>query len=68
MDELQTKLHSMWTPDMFDRFEANLRALMEASPEYTNRPEEREKMIAALKKKANRPYYEPKVKITEEMK
>jgi len=46
------KLRSMWTPEMFDRFEADVRWLLEASPDFRDRPEEREEIVAALKKQA----------------
>jgi hypothetical protein len=52
--EDEKKLHSMWTPEMFDRFEADVRKLFqEANPEFltSTTVEEREEMIAALKKK-----------------
>jgi len=41
--ELRAKLHSMWTPEMFDRFEADVRALFkQANPEFLARTTEAE--------------------------
>lgn len=37
-ESVRAKLHSMWTPEMFDRFEADIRKLLEASPQYRDRP------------------------------
>jgi hypothetical protein len=51
MDELQirAKLHSMWTPEMFDVFEDNLRNLFQG----VEMPEaEKEKMIADVRQRA----------------
>jgi hypothetical protein len=48
-DDLKAKLHSMWTKEMFDRFEADVRKWLEASPVP---PEERERLVAEIKDRA----------------
>ena len=52
MDELQTKLHSMWTPEMFDQFEADVRALLLMNSQLSE--QEREGIVTALKEQAIR--------------
>jgi hypothetical protein len=54
-EALRRRLHSMWTPEMFDRFEADLWELFKgADPEFLARTTEaeREKMILEMKQRA----------------
>jgi hypothetical protein len=44
----------MWTPEMLDRFEADVRKLLQDSPQYKDQPEEQERIIASLRQRAER--------------
>jgi hypothetical protein len=57
-DDLKAKLRSMWTPEMLDRFEADVRKLLEASPVP---PEERERLVAEIKDRAMNSLGAPRV-------
>jgi len=46
------RLRAMWTPEMFDRFESDVRWLLEASPDFRDRPEAREEIVSMLKQRA----------------
>lgn len=50
-DETAQKLRSQWTPEMFDRFEADLRELFRKNPPPVDAATQ-EKMIAELKARA----------------
>lgn len=47
---LKDKLRSMWTPEMLDRFETDVRALLQMNGQLTEA--EREEIVATLKQKA----------------
>ena len=49
--EAAAKLRTMWTPEMFDRFEADLRELFRKNPPPVDAAMQ-EKLIADLKAKA----------------
>jgi hypothetical protein len=51
-EPVRTKLNSMWTPEMFDRFETDIRKLLEASTQYRDRSKGEEELVAATKKRA----------------
>ena len=68
-DEIKAKLQAMWTPEMWDRFKADMRARLEASPQYKDRPEERDAMLENVMQRARETFQEwpPKAKMTSPM-
>ena len=64
-DEIKAKLHAMWTPELWDRLKAEMRALLEASPQYKDRPEERNAMLESMMQRARETVDEwPKPRMT----
>jgi hypothetical protein len=63
-DEIKAKLQAMWTPEMWDRLKANMRAQLEASPQYKD-PEERNAMLESSMQRARETFDEwpPKAKM-----
>ena len=49
-EEAVRKLRLMWTPEMIDRFESDVRGLLEMNDKLT--PEEREEIVTVLKRRA----------------
>lgn len=64
-DEIKAKLRAMWTPEMWDRFKADMRAHLEASPQYQDRPDERNAMLESMMQRARETFDEwpPKAKM-----
>jgi hypothetical protein len=64
-EEMKAKLQAMWTPGMWDRLKADMRARLEASPQYKDRPEERNAMLESIMRRARETFHEwPKAKMT----
>jgi len=64
-DEIKAKLQAMWTPEMLDRLKADALAHLEASPQYKDRPEERNAMLESIMQRARETFDEwPKAKMT----
>jgi hypothetical protein len=57
-DEIKAKLRAMWTPEMWDRLKADMRARLEASPQYKDRPEERSAMLESVMQRARETFHE----------
>src|SRR5689334_8084630 len=68
-DEIKAKLHATWTPELWDRFKADARAHLEASPQYKDRPEERNAMLESMMQRARGTFDEwpPKAKMPSPM-
>ena len=64
-DEIKAKLRAMWTPELWDKIKAGLLAELEASPQYKDRPEERNAMLESTMQRARETFHEwPKAKMT----
>jgi hypothetical protein len=65
-DEIKAKLQAMWTPEMWDRFKVDMRARLEASPQFKDRPEERNAMLENIMQRARETFQEwpPKAMMT----
>ena len=63
-DEIKAKLQAMWTPELWDRLKAEMRAQLEASPQYKD-PEERNAMLESMMQRARETFDEwpPKAKM-----
>lgn len=59
----------MWTPELWDRIKAHARAHLEASPQYKDRPEERNAMLESMMQRARETFDEwpPKAKMPSPM-
>jgi hypothetical protein len=64
-DEIKAKLRAMWTPELWDRIKAEALAELEASPQYKDRPEERNAKLESIMQRARETFDEwpPKAKI-----
>ena len=64
-DEIKAKLQAMWTPELWDRLKAEMRAQLEASPQYKDRPEERNAKLESMMQRARETFDEwpPKAKM-----
>ena len=51
-DEIKAKLQAMWTPELWDRIKADVLAELEASPQYKDRPEERNAKLESIMQRA----------------
>jgi hypothetical protein len=64
-DEIKAKLHAMWTPELWDRLKADMRARLEASPQCKDRPEERNARLESMMQRARETFDEwPKPRMT----
>ena len=64
-DEIKAKLHAMWTPKLWGRLKADMRARLEAFPQYKDRPEERNAMLESMMQRARETLDEwPKPRMT----
>jgi hypothetical protein len=64
-DEIKAKLQAMWTPELWDRIKADVLAELEASPQYKDRPEERNAKLESIMQRARETFHEwPKARMT----
>lgn len=64
-DEIRAKLRAMWTPELWDKIKAGMLAELEASPQYKDRPEERNAKLESMMQRARETFDEwpPKAKM-----